>query len=412
MNIHKVFQIAWKGLMSNKLRSLLTMLGVIIGVSAVIIMISISAGTEAAIEEQITGLGSNLIYLQSSMQRGGFAPQADGGNVGGLVFDDATAIAEEITGVAGVVVEQNSNEQVKVGSVVIDSVEILGTTADFPSVRDMEIQTGRYINQEDVERKAKVAVLGATIAVELFGEEPPLGQLITVGNVKLTVVGVLEEKGLVGTTDFDSRIYVPITVVFEKYMNDMFARMRGDRVRMITVELEDGADSEKVITQIDLLLARRHDVTLDAPDWTVSTQQDVIETQESTTEAFRSLLAWVASVSLIVGGIGIMNIMLVSVTERTREIGIRQSVGASPNDIRFQFLAEALLLSLLGGLIGVLTGICGSWLFGLLGDMPTVVVPSSILMAFTSAAAVGIFFGYYPANKAAQLDPIEALRHE
>jgi putative ABC transport system permease protein len=167
-----------------------------------------------------------------------------------------------------------------------------------------------------------------------------------------------------------------------------------------------------VILQVELLLARRHEVTLEEADFTVVTQQDIIETQEATTAAFRNLLAWVAGVSLVVGGIGIMNIMLVSVTERTREIGIRQAVGATPNDVRWQFLTEALLLSLVGGLIGVLVGVGGSYAFGRVGEMPTVVVPGSILLAFSSAAAVGAFFGYYPANKAAQLDPIEALRHE
>jgi putative ABC transport system permease protein len=169
---------------------------------------------------------------------------------------------------------------------------------------------------------------------------------------------------------------------------------------------------DNVILQIELLLAERHDVSLEEPDFNILTQQDIISTQESTTEAFRSLLAWVAGVSLLVGGIGIMNIMLVSVTERTREIGIRQSVGATPNDVRWQFLTEALLLSLVGGLIGVITGVGGSWVFGVLGEMRTLVVPSSIILAFSSAAAVGITFGYFPANKAAQLDPIEALRHE
>ena len=186
----------------------------------------------------------------------------------------------------------------------------------------------------------------------------------------------------------------------------------GDSVREITVELQDDADLDHVVNQITLLLARRHDVSVDEADFTVRTQQDIIQTQESTTAAFRSLLAWVAGVSLIVGGIGIMNIMLVSVTERTREIGIRQSVGATPNDIRLQFLSEALLLSMVGGLIGVIAGVAGAVLFGAVGGMRTVIVPSCILLAFSSAAAVGVFFGFYPANKAAQLDPIEALRHE
>jgi putative ABC transport system permease protein len=409
MQLNKVIRIAWKGLSNNKLRSLLTMLGVIIGVAAVIVMVSVSAGTEATIEEQITGLGSNLVYVQSSFMRGG---PGQGQISGGLVFDDATAIAEEVNGVAGVVVEQNSVQQVRAGNITIESVEILGTTPDFPSVRDMSVGSGRYFNQIDLERKNKVAVLGASLAEELFGDTPPVGQMINIDNVKLTVVGVLEEKGIVGSTDFDSRLYVPITVVFEKFTPSFFARMTGNQVRMITVELEEGAVAESVIVQIELMLARRHDVSLDEPNFVILTQQDVIETREATTAAFRSLLAWVAGVSLIVGGIGIMNIMLVSVTERTREIGIRQSVGATPNDIRQQFLAEALLLSMLGGLIGVLAGAAGSWLYGSVGEMRTVILPSSILLAFTSAAAVGVFFGYYPANKAAQLDPIEALRHE
>jgi putative ABC transport system permease protein len=200
--------------------------------------------------------------------------------------------------------------------------------------------------------------------------------------------------------------------LFEKFTDSRFARLFGNRVRVIYVQVANQAKIEDTVHQIELLLAKRHNVTLDAPDFVIRTQQDIINTQEATTAAFRNLLAWVASVSLLVGGIGIMNIMLVSVTERTREIGIRQSVGATPNDIRWQFLTEALLLSLIGGVIGVIAGIGGSRLFGALGSMRTVVAPSSILLAFSSAAVVGIFFGYYPANKAAQLDPIEALRHE
>jgi putative ABC transport system permease protein len=192
----------------------------------------------------------------------------------------------------------------------------------------------------------------------------------------------------------------------------MFARVMGDRVRMIYVELEEDVVMDEVILQLELLVAKRHDVSLEEPDFMITTQEDIIQTQEATTEAFRNLLAWVAAVSLLVGGIGIMNIMLVSVTERTREIGIRQAIGASPADIRWQFLTEALLLSLFGGLIGILSGVGGSWIFNFLGTMRTVIVSSSIVLAFGSAAAVGIFFGYYPANKASKLDPIEALRHE
>jgi putative ABC transport system permease protein len=409
MKANKVIQISWQGLSRNKLRSLLTMLGVIIGVAAVIIMIAVSTGTEVTIEEQITELGSNLVFVQGSMTRMG---PGGGGDSGGLVYDDATSIEEEVSGVQAVVVEQQTSQTVKAGNVTLESISILGSTQGFPSVRDMEIAEGRYFNQTELDRTAKVAVLGSSLAEELFGDAPAVGQIVTIDTTKFTVVGVFEEKGLVGETDYDARIYVPITVVFDKFIPKQFARMMGDRVRMIYVELEEAAVMEDVILQIELLLAKLHDVSLDEPDFTITTQQDLISTQEATTEAFRDLLGWVAAVSLVVGGIGIMNIMMVSVTERTREIGIRQSIGASPSDIRWQFLTEALLLSLIGGLIGVATGIGGSYLFGEISEMRTVIVPASILLAFGSSAAVGIFFGFYPANKAAQLDPIEALRHE
>ncbi|MBN2146558.1 MAG: ABC transporter permease [Anaerolineales bacterium] len=410
MKASKVVQIAWQGLARNKLRSLLTMLGVIIGVAAVIIMIAISAGTEATIKEQITSLGSNLIYVRSAFSR---IPMGMGSSQGGgLVFDDAEAIAEKVNGIQGVVVEMSSSETVKASTVTVEGVTIQGTTPDFPSVRDMTIASGRFFTDAELERKSKVVVLGSTLSEELFGTEDPIGEVITVGDTKMTVIGVFAERGMVGNTDFDSTLYTPITTVFQKFTFSMFARMMGDSVNMIYVELEEGVDMEEVILQITLLLAKRHEVDLDELDFTITTQDDVITTQESTTATFRQLLAWVAAVSLVVGGIGIMNIMLVSVTERTREIGIRQAVGASPGDIRWQFLTEALMLSLLGGLLGVAAGVGGAYLFERLGDLRTVVVPDSILMAFGSAAAVGIFFGFYPANKAAQLDPIEALRHE
>ena len=415
MHPSKVIQIAWKGLAKNKLRSLLTMLGVIIGVAAVIIMVSISAGTEKTIEEQITSLGSNLIFISQNFTRMGFGggPGERGGETGGLVFDDAFAIADQVEGVTGVAVEQQSAETVEVGDVSLDSVEILGATPDFPAVRDMTIAEGRYFTQQEDDRKQKVAVLGASLAEELFGDATAVGQTVNVGGVKLAVIGVLAERGMVGNVDFDMRLYTPISVVFQKFTPSMFARIMGNRVRMIYAKVDtDQVPMEDIILQIQLLLAKRHDVSLDAADFSITTQQDIISTQESTTAAFRDLLAWVAAVSLVVGGIGIMNIMLVSVTERTRQIGLRQAVGATPNDIRWQFLTEALLLSLVGGLIGVLVGVGGAWLFGELGGMRTVVVPTSIVLAFASAAAVGIFFGFYPANKAAQLDPIEALRHE
>ena len=408
MKPSEFLRVAWGSIRSNKMRSLLTMLGIIIGVAAVIVMISISAGTEAAIEEQITGLGTNLVYVRSSFSRGGPGQNPSGG----LVYDDVFSIADNVSGVKAVVVEQGTSETVKEGDMVLEDVSVLGTTSDFPSVRDMEITEGRYFTQEEVDRKQKIAVLGSSLAEELFGEANPIGETVTVNTTKLTIIGVFDERGLVGNEDFDSRLYMPITVVFQKFTPERFSRIIGDRVFMITVELEDPEMMDDVILQIQLLLAKLHDVSLEEPDFTVTTQQDIIETHEATTAAFRNLLGWVAGVSLVVGGIGIMNIMLVSVTERTREIGVRQAVGAAPNDIRWQFLTEALLLSLIGGVIGVAIGVGGSWAFGAASEMHTVIVPGSILLAFTSAAIVGAFFGFYPANKAAQLDPIEALRYE
>ncbi len=406
MNFTEIIHVAWEGIARNAVRSLLTMLGVIIGVAAVIVMISVSAGTEATIADQINGLGANLVFVQ-----GAFGGPNSGQSGVRLTYDDAMAIAE-LPDVAGMAVEMPSTQNVKLGSTLLEDVSILGTTPDYPSVREYEVAQGRFFNQAEVDRKIKVAVLGSKLAEELFGEEDPIGQKLTVGNIKLTVVGVMAERGVVGDVDYDTRLYTPISVVFQHFLPDKFARVMGNRVRLIYVQAASPDAIDDVILQIELLLSKRYDTPVEDLGVTISTQADIIQTQEATTEAFRSLLAWVAAVSLIVGGIGIMNIMLVSVTERTREIGIRQAVGASPEDIRWQFLAEALMLSLVGGIIGVALGVGGSLLFGAAGDMRTVIVPSSILLAFTSAAAVGVFFGFYPAHKAAQLDPIEALRHE
>ena len=408
MNLSEIIRVAWEGVAANKIRSLLTMLGVIIGVAAVIVMIAISAGTEAAIAEQINSLGANLLFVSGGFGRGGPGGQSSGPT---LVYDDALAI-EELGGVVSMAVEMPSTQMVKAGNVTLDDVSVLGTTPGFTSVRDMEMESGRFFNQQELDRTSKVAVLGSGLAQELFGDQAPIGQTVNVGSTKLTVIGVLEEKGMVGDEDFDARLYTPISIIFKYFIPNQFAKFMGDRVRLVYVELESREAVEDTILQIELLLARRKEVTVEELPFTVTTQQDIINTRESTTAAFRSLLSWVAAVSLVVGGIGIMNIMLVSVTERTREIGIRQAVGAAPNDIRWQFLAEALMLSLVGGLIGVVVGVGGSWLFGTASEMRTVIVPESILLAFGAAAATGIFFGFYPANQAAQLDPIEALRHE
>lgn len=409
MKLKEVILIAWDAILKNKIRSFLTMLGIIIGVAAVVMVVAISAGTEATIQDRITSLGANLVFVQGSFARGG---PGQGPPSGGLVFDDAAAIQNGVTGVVSVVVEQGASETVKVTGATLTGIDVLGTTTGFLSVRDVKVADGRYFTDTELQHKFKVAVLGSSIAQTLFDTTNPIGQYITVDNTRLVVVGVLAKKGLVGNTDYDARVYMPITVVFQNFEDSRFARLIGNRVRLIYVQVDPKAKLADIITQIQLLLVKRHKVTLDTADFTITTQQDIITAQESTTAAFRSLLAWVAGVSLIVGGIGIMNIMLVSVTERTREIGVRQAVGATPVDIRLQFLTEALMLSIVGGLIGTVVGVGGSYLFGSISTMRTVISVSSIFLAFGSAAVVGAFFGYYPANQAAQLDPIEALRYE
>ncbi|MCB0203681.1 MAG: ABC transporter permease [Anaerolineae bacterium] len=401
MSFRRTLGTAFSSLINNKLRSFLTTLGIIIGVAAVIVMVAVSAGAEAVIAEQINSLGANLIIVSAARGTPGAAKT--------LVYDDAVAIRDEIGGITGVASEQAPAAQtVKAGNLIFEA-EVLGTTVDFPIVRDASVSDGRFFNDSEVDGARKVVVLGSALAKDLFGDQFAVGQTITVDTTQFTVIGVMAPKGNVGGIDYDGRVYMPITAVFQKFVTSQLA---SDKVKTIYIQAESKESMDNTILQIEALLQRRHDVPAEQPDFTVQTQQDIISTQEATTEAFRALLAWVAGVSLLVGGIGIMNIMLVSVTERTREIGIRQAIGATPGDVRRQFLIEALALSLVGGVIGVVVGVGGAWLFGEVGDMRTVVVPVSIVVAFSASLVVGVFFGYFPANKAAQLDPIEALRHE
>ena len=406
MSFWRTLKVAWEGLTLNKVRSFLTTLGVIIGVGAVIIMMAVSAGAEAEVADQINALGANLILVMPSFQRGGVG---GGGAMPGLSLDDMDAISASVTGVSGVSAEQVTTQDVKGGTTTLESVSIVGTTTDFTIVRDYQVLDGRFITDQDNDRTNKIAVLGYDIAQELFGGQNPVGQAVKIDSTKLTVVGVMAPKGVVGNADYDSQVYIPLTVVFKNFANSRFG---SGTVRTIYVSAADRDEMEAVMSQITTVLIKEHDADPAAPDFSLMTQDSVIDAQTSTTEAFRDLLGWVAGVSLVVGGIGIMNIMLVSVTERTREIGLRQALGARPRDVRLQFLLEAVMLSLIGGLVGVGVGVGGSYLFDYLGTMRTELVTSSIPLAFGASAAIGIFFGYYPATKAAQLDPIVALRRE
>jgi putative ABC transport system permease protein len=399
--------IAWEGLALNKVRSFLTMLGLIIGVAAVIIMMAVSHGAEAEVADQINSLGANLIMIQPAFSRGGVSRQA--GPPPMLKFSDLATIQKKVTGISGISAEQNTSQNVKAGDVTLESISIVGTTAGFTAVREYGVAQGRFITDADNDSASEAAVLGSTIAQKLFGNATAVGQTIKIGSTKFTVVGVMAAKGTVGNTDYDSRIYIPIKTVFKKFVSSRFQR---DTVGMVYISAQSKDVMESVKSQLTTVVMQLLETTADSPGFQLTTQDSIITMRTSTTATFRNLLGWVAGVSLIVGGIGIMNIMLVSVTERTREIGLRQALGARPGDVRSQFLLEAVALSLIGGLVGVIAGVGGSYLFNTFGSMRTEVVWSSVPLAFGAAAAVGIFFGYYPATKAAQLDPIVALRRE
>jgi putative ABC transport system permease protein len=407
MSLWRTFKVAWEGLMLNKVRSFLTTLGVIIGVGAVIVMMAVSAGAEAEIADQINALGANLIMVMPSMSRGGWGREA--GPPPSLAYDDLAVLEGKITGINGISADQNTMQDVKGGDTTLEDISIVGTTADFIKVREYTVAKGRFLTDEDNDRANKVAVLGYDVAQELFGDQDALGQSVKIGSVKFTVVGVMAEKGVVGMTDYDGQMYIPITVVFKKFTR---ARFGGNNLRMVYVSAESKETMDDVMAQLNKQIVQVLGTTPESPGFALTTQDSIIDAQASTTEAFRNLLGWVAGISLVVGGIGIMNIMLVSVTERTREIGLRQALGARPRDVRMQFLLEAVMLSLIGGLVGVAAGVGGSYLFNELGTMRTELVPASVPLAFGAAAAIGIFFGYYPATQAAQLDPIEALRRE
>ncbi len=399
------FSLALRALQRNKMRSTLTMLGIVIGVGAVVAMVGIGNGAKSQVEAQIATLGQNVILIfPGSFATGGV--QSGAGGVGTLKLDDAKAIAAEVPDVLAVSPGTRVSAQLGYGNQNWSS-SIAGEGPEYFEIRQWEIISGAGFTDQDVRSAGKVAVIGATVARQLFGEEDPLGQIMRVRNVPFQVVGVLRAKGTsVMGTDQDDVVVVPYTTVMK--------RLSGmTNLRMISVQCSAEDRTAAVVQGITDLMRQRHRLGPDREnDFMVRSQQEIAEMATATSRVLRVLLGAIASVSLIVGGIGIMNIMLVSVTERTREIGIRIALGAHGADILTQFLIEAVTLSSLGGVIGILLGLGTSTLLSRFAGWPTLTSVDAIVVAFLFSAAVGVFFGLYPAKKAAALDPIDALRYE
>jgi putative ABC transport system permease protein len=413
MNLAESIRVALRALGANKLRASLTMLGMIIGVGAVIALMSIGSGMQRSITAQINSMGTNLLFVSpGSTSQSGVRTQA--GSAATLTAEDATAIAESIPQVAAVAPEAGSFGQI-VANGTNTNTRIDGVTPSFSSVRDLTVAEGDFITDENVASRSLVAVLGATTAQTLFGDGDPVGQTIRVNNVNLKVVGVLAAKGSQAQGNQDDVVYAPLTTVQTRLSRNVTAR-GGNTVNQINVQLVDDKSPTKdaAVAAIGDLLRTRHKVAQD--DFTVRSQDDLLASATQISGFITIFLGAVAGISLVVGGIGIMNIMLVSVTERTREIGIRKAIGARRGNILSQFLIEATVVSLAGGLIGIVVGGGGSRLldgirFGT-QSIQTVVSPGSILMAFSVSALIGLFFGVYPAVKASRLNPIQALRYE
>jgi len=408
INLPSTFKISFCALRVNKMRSALTMLGIIIGVGAVIAMVAVGTGASRKIAEQISSMGSNLlIVLPGATTSGGVRMGA--GTQPTLTMADAEAIQKECPAVSDVAPTHNGTAQI-VYSHLNWSTGIIGTTPSMLIVREWEIIAGRSFTSQDVKSATKVALLGQTVVDNLFSEQNPVGQTIRIKNVPFTVVGVLGRKGQDAMGhDQDDTIIIPLTTAQKKLFGAQFPGM----VRIITVKAKSAEDLAAAETQINELLRQRHHIgPKQDNDFTVRNLTQIMQAREESTKVMTMLLGAIASVSLLVGGIGIMNIMLVSVTERTREIGIRMAIGAKTWDIRLQFLIEALTLSMIGGISGTIAGVATAVILSNLSGWPTVVSLASIFLAFGFSGFIGIFFGFYPAYKASLLNPIDALRYE
>ncbi|MBI3398681.1 MAG: ABC transporter permease [Deltaproteobacteria bacterium] len=408
MNTIATVKIAVNALSINKMRSGLTMLGIIIGVAAVIAMISVGSGAREQVSKQIASIGSNLLMiLPGAATSGGL--RMGFGSTPTLTFDDAKAIGTEAPDVAYAAPLLPGTAQVVYGNQNWSTV-ITGTTPSFFDIRDWPVESGVAFTQRDVDGATKVALIGKTVKENLFGDEDPLGKIIRIKKIPFKVIGILSRKGQSPLgQDQDDSIYIPVTTAQKKLFGTTFPGM----VRMITVKANSSSalkDAEKNITA---LLRQRHHIPAGREDdFSVRNLTEILAATEQAAKIMSILLGSIASVSLIVGGIGIMNIMLVSVTERTREIGIRMAVGARGWDILMQFLIEAVVLAVIGGCIGIMLGIAGSWLISHFAGWEIAISPMTILLSFGFSAAVGVFFGFYPARKASLLAPVECLRYE
>ena len=398
---------AWRAMGANRLRTFLTMLGMVIGVGAVIVMSAIGAGTQAKVKESIASMGSNLlIVLAGSMTSGGV--RLGSGGVQTLTISDASAM-EELESILATAPTSSGSAQLIYQSANW-STQVTGTTPSYFQVRDWEIESGYPFMDSDVRGATRVVVLGKTIAQNLFGDEDPVGKTIRIKNSPYLVVGILAKKGQsLDGRDQDDTAIVPITTAQTKLFGSQF---KGS-VRFIMVEAASESVMDKAEEEIAQLLRQRHKLRENAEDdFTIRNLTALANTAAETTKAMSLMLAAIASISLLVGGIGIMNIMLVSVTERTREIGIRIAIGAKQRHILVQFLLEALMISIIGCLIGVCVGVGGALLVQKFFSISVAITQSSIMISFLVATGVGVFFGFYPARKAANLEPIEALRYQ
>jgi putative ABC transport system permease protein len=403
-------RLAFAALAVNRVRTSLAMLGVVIGVAAVVTMMSVGGGARARVETEIRSLGSNLIIVISgAMTAGGV--RLGTGSEPTLTEDDARAMMREIGVVQAAAPMVRGGAQVVAGNANW-STAVFGVTPEFLEAREWSVMSGRPLEQGDVEAAAKVALIGQTVAQNLFGSVDPTGQIIRVAKASVLVVGVLERKGQSSQgQDQDDVVLVPISTAKKKVLGS--TRTNARAVPTILVKVTDPAAMTVAEEEIRSLLRQRHRLSpTDDDDFTLRNLSDLLASQEAASRVLASLLAAIASVSLVVGGIGIMNIMLVSVTERTREIGLRRAVGARRRDVLGQFLTEAMVISLTGGLLGVLLGALGSWGIAHFAGWPAALNARAVVPAVLFAAAVGVFFGFYPARKASRLNPVDALRYE